>query len=355
MPDILSRLNRNLNVITKVAIANALILSIGAVVGTWITHQLAHANYESDLLVVGYFALIGVLVSVGVNIFLLNLAFRPLKRLRQVMENVAAGNFDDRAPEDLDDPIARRWGKTFNFMLERMATSRRRISAQILQAQEEERKRIARDLHDETSQALTMLIIGLEMLDREVPSEAMAVRDRLGELRALTSRTLEEIRRITYDLRPTILDDLGMVAALRWYVRNKLEPAGLEVQFDVSGLEVSLPAKLNTAVFRIVQEALTNVLRHSDATRVTIEVKGSAKKISATISDNGKGFDPAALNQVEAGLEKGLGLFGMRERAALIGGSVEIKSQKGRGTVVKITIPIGGAEAGGGQDQSSPG
>ena len=206
----------------------------------------------------------------------------------------------------------------------------------LLTAHEDERRRIARELHDEAGQALTALIVNLELAAQE--SSPDRLRGQLAQLRDLAERTLGEIRRLIYDLRPSILDDLGLSAALRWYAKNLLDPRGIAWALSVSGISGRLPAGLETVAFRLVQEALTNVLRHSEASKVSVSVDAAGRELRVRIEDNGRGFDPRRPRPV--GRSGGLGLLGMQERVELVGGRWEVQSTPGVGTVVSATLPI---------------
>lgn len=213
----------------------------------------------------------------------------------------------------------------------------------LLTAHEDERRRIARELHDEAGQALTALIVNLELAAQEAASDRL--RAQLGQLRDLAERTLAEIRRLIYDLRPSILDDLGLAAALRWYAKNLLDPRGITWTLSVSGISGRLPAGLETVAFRLVQEALTNVLRHSEASRASVSIEAAGRELRVRIEDNGRGFDPGRPRTT--GRSGGFGLLGMQERVELVGGRWEVQSTPGVGTVVTAVLPIREEMAGG--------
>lgn len=221
---------------------------------------------------------------------------------------------------------------------------RRQLLGRIVVAQEEERHRIARELHDEIGQALTALVMQLGGVVASLPPEAAALRDRLAGIREKTSQTVGEVRRLMLNLRPAVLDDLGLVPAIRWYADAYLHPAGIEAQVSVAGLDENgrLPEHLELAAFRLTQEALTNVVRHARATRVTIALGRVNGSLALSIRDNGVGFDIE--RRTRPGQRGGWGLVGMRERAALLGGSVGVASQPGDGTHVSVTIPLENAD-----------
>lgn len=342
--DWLRSIHERLNIFQKVLIANAAIIILGAVLGVrWtLTLQQQHQSVTAGFLP---FVTAGILFTISVNYVLLRLAFDPLFRLRDVMEEIERGHFSARAPEISGDPDVARLSQTFNMMLDRLQRHRIEVSSQIIKALEGERKRIARELHDETSQALTSLILNLDMACGELEHPEPKARQRLQRTKDLTVQTLEEIRRLTFDLRPTILDDLGLVPAIRWYVKNKMEPVGLKVDLQVVGFERRLPESLETNLFRIVQEALTNVLRHADAEHAWVRLEENGDSYRVEIRDDGTGF------RVEQGIRRhsgkeGFGLFGMKERAELVGGYVSVDSAVGEGTRVRAMIPKRRVEGG---------
>lgn len=202
-------------------------------------------------------------------------------------------------------------------------------------AQEEERRRISRELHDETSQSLTSLMLELRRL--EEASKWDAHREGLGALRDRLLATLEAVHQMAHRLRPPALDDLGLVPALARQVRELSEQTGLDVDLDAAGLgEERLPPDVETAVYRITQEALTNAVRHAGATEVSVVVERQGFHVVVMVEDNGSGFDPDR----GPGHTARLGLLGMRERAKLVGGSLTIESQPGAGTTVYLRVPV---------------
>jgi signal transduction histidine kinase len=215
---------------------------------------------------------------------------------------------------------------------------RGKLLEKIISAQEDERRRIARELHDEAGQALTALILNLEMAEQ---TAERADPQRLRRLRGIAEDTLAELRRLIYDLRPTILDDLGLAAAVRWYVKETIEPQGLRASMTITGADDRLPHHVETAVFRIVQEALTNILKHAQAHRAEIELDLGPSDVRIRIADDGRGFD---LSTVAARRDGGMGVMGMRERAELLGGRLQVTSGP-QGTRVEAVIPVGAMDA----------
>jgi signal transduction histidine kinase len=209
----------------------------------------------------------------------------------------------------------------------------------LLTAHEDERRRIARELHDETGQALTALILTIDRVHALAEQGRTGTAAELARLRELAETTLEDVRKLIYDLRPTILDDLGLAAALRWYVERQLAPRGLDADLRVQLGDRRLDPTLETAVFRIAQEALWNVVKHAGATRVDVELTLSSGRVRLRIRDNGRGFQADGSRPIDP-LHGGAGLGGMRERAALLGGSVRVSSMPGAGTEILAEIPL---------------
>jgi signal transduction histidine kinase len=208
------------------------------------------------------------------------------------------------------------------------------LSHRLIDAQEDERKRLARELHDQIGQALTAVQISLQTLQsaNNNGSEKL-IEDSL----AIIDEAIEQVHDLSLDLRPSLLDEVGLVAALRWYVGRVASRAGLEHGFKAYDLDTRLAPEVETACFRIAQEALTNVLRHAAATNVSVEIASSDSDLHLLVQDNGVGFDVrSALSRT--GLGASLGLQGMQERAAAIGGSLDITSNLRRGTKVQATL-----------------
>ncbi len=221
--------------------------------------------------------------------------------------------------------------------VQRKEQVRGQLFKQAIGAQEEERKRIARELHDDTSQALTALLYAAEE-GLDMPDLA-AVRKKLIGMRELAQRTLDGVHKLIFDLRPSMLDHLGLVPALRWYAQSRLEPKGTRVIIDQVGEAPRLPPEMETCLFRVVQEAINNIVRHAAARNVSILFNLSERALSVTIADDGIGFDPIGLT-VPGESPRGLGLMSMRERVELVGGTLDIDSSLGAGTCLHIHVPL---------------
>jgi signal transduction histidine kinase len=360
--------------ILGIALGMVLLLSLALVVTLWFTlpGALLEAQAEApdevmgiltrDLLLVTAAASV---VGIGAAYLLTVVLTRPILELVAVVGAVRGGNLQ---------PSARVWARdeigelaaAFNSMLESLRASRaqvetshgevlrrnrelaqlseelrqkEQIRAQLLEkaitAQEEERKRIARELHDDTSQALTSLVVGLKVL--EGLHDPGQIRAQVAELRELAAGTLDSVHGLALELRPSVLDDLGLVAAVQRHVATQTRRQGVEVDFHTTGLDGKrLGPETEMAVYRIIQESLANVSRHSRATAASVILECRRDTLVAIVEDNGRGFDVGAL----LASEQSLGLHGMRERSLLVGGKLTIESSPGGGTTVFVQIPL---------------
>jgi signal transduction histidine kinase len=305
---------------------------------------------------------VGAAVGLGVSLLLTWVLVQPLHRLIQAMRRVRAGDLTIDVPVWADDEIGE-VQREFNAMVRAMRDSHERLLAQqqelaqlnrensrlldevriksdrlqqllrrALAAQEAERKRLARELHDETGQALTSLMLQLKALQDE--SDLDVIRDRLNGLRYLTSRTVEEVRRLSIDLRPAALDDLGLVPAIRAYLDDWTQHSGIELQFISQKAVGRLPSDLEIILYRLVQEGVTNIARHSQARTARIVLDHIGRSVLLTMADDGIGIDLAN----HPG--DGLGLAGMRERVEMAGGHWQIISAPSAGTRILIDLPV---------------
>jgi PAS domain S-box-containing protein len=213
------------------------------------------------------------------------------------------------------------------------------LSSQIISVQEEERRRISRELHDDAGQALTAMKINLEMLEKEIPESSTNIRKRLTETKQLLTHTLKEVRSLSFELRPSLLDHFGILSAIRGYSKNFSERTNINVEVHGKNITERFPPEIEILFYRCAQEALTNVAKHSEAKSVTIDIVQYENKLHMKIKDSGNGFD------VNRHFEKNingssLGLFGMRERAALLGGKLKIHSERNKGTELEILAPF---------------
>lgn len=362
-----------LPIVARLLIANGLVVVVGASLGTTLTKILVDAS-AFELAVA--FTLGGVTLSLLLNYLILRVALRPLSSLTSTVDGIHEGNTTLRAPSLTNqDPDIARLASALNAMLERLAAHTatieanreqlRALSSQVITAQEEERKRIARELHDETSQSLASLLIALERIDSAMPAEMSDLKARLAAARTLAAETLGGVRGLVADLRPLLLDDLGLIPAIRWYARQHLEPEGIDVDYDFRCESPRLPPPVETALFRIAQEAINNVVRHADAAQVRIAFgcdtppdcpRGRAGcqrgmdcplecvrrrlncegTVRLIVEDDGVGFQTSG----EADRRGRFGLFGIRERAAALGGGLELRSTPGLGTYLEVSVPL---------------
>jgi signal transduction histidine kinase len=213
----------------------------------------------------------------------------------------------------------------------------------VVAAQESERQRIARDLHDETGQSLTAIGMGLRGLAGRLGPRNKVGLNTIQKLETLTADSLKELQRLISDLRPSHLDDLGLPAALRWYAGRIQEHTSIGIRVDITGEEKFLDDAMKITIFRIIQESLNNVIKHSQATHVNIDLRFEEKNVRITVRDNGIGFDLDKV-KIKRASRPSLGLAGMEERAALLGGGVSIQSRPGYGAEVEAVIPYHNAK-----------
>ncbi len=216
------------------------------------------------------------------------------------------------------------------------AKQKQEFGLQIIEAQEEERKRVSREIHDGPAQLMANVLIRSELLEKiYVEKGTDAARAEIKDLRVMVRDSLKEVRRIIYDLRPMALDDLGLVPTLDKYLRNVKERSGKTVELHALGQSRRFPTKMEIAIFRLIQESVSNAVKHSDANLIEVKLEFTQKFISLYIRDDGKGFDtskPAKSNS--------FGMMGMRERVELLEGTLKVKSRLNYGTSVYIQIPI---------------
>lgn len=220
---------------------------------------------------------------------------------------------------------------------EERARAQQEMLARVIDAQEAERARVSRDLHDQIGQSLTSVLLGLRLVDTAVRdgAEAVEARARAEEVRAQVVETLDEVRQLAFELRPTVLDDVGLVAAVHRLADDLTRRFDVPVEVELDGLDDArrLPAEVETVVYRVVQEALTNVARHAEASIATVSITAGAAGLQASITDDGTGFE------VTDGPLRSLGLAGMQERASLVGGHLVITSAPAMGTTVILEVP----------------
>lgn len=259
----------------------------------------------------------------GVPVMTRGVAFGNL----YLAEKQPAGSFTEE-----DEEIATILAAQAAVAIENAGSVQRDALRRAVQAQEGERRRLARELHDETGQALTSILLGLSAVERAESAEAAHAA--AGELRKLVVETLQDVRRLAVELRPSALDDFGLAPALRRLGQTVREASNLDVQVEARLGEERLPADVETALYRIVQEALTNVVKHAGADHVSIVVTRKPESVVVMIEDDGRGFDLAQSSGDR------LGLLGMRERVQLLDGSLVVEAAPGSGTTLIVELPL---------------
>lgn len=290
-------------------------------------------------------AVIGITAAAGLTWLLT----RPILQLAGAAQAVERGDYDQYVARWANDEIGE-LTNAFNAMVAALARAqgeraerdqlRLQYVSGVISAQEDERRRIARELHDSTSQTLTSLVIGLRQL--EEISNTPETRQRIDELRVIAAQTLDDVHGLALQLRPSVLDDHGLPAAIQRHVSDCRRRYQLNIDVAITGLDDErLKPEVETALYRITQEALTNIIRHAQAETASILVERHNRTVRAVIEDDGIGFDIAPTDP----LDGHLGLYGIRERAELLGGKLTIESERGRGTSLYIEIPVGGTNA----------
>jgi two-component system sensor histidine kinase UhpB len=285
-----------------------------------------HASIRLEELVL---LLVGLVVLLLVDLLLLRQTLSPLGRLARVMREVdllrpgqRATSFEHSSSEVLA------LAHAFNEMLERLEAERRESSGRVLAAQEAERLRIARELHDELGQTLTAIALRAEHLAQRGGAD----HPEFNEMAKVVQQSLADVRRISLELRPGALEELGLVNALISLCARLGEQTGLRIQRDLQGPIPEVAADVELAIYRIVQEALTNAVRHAHASDVRVSLRREAEDLLVSVKDNGDGLPEI--------MSPGGGLAGMRERAMLIGAALDIESVRRRGVEVKLRLPV---------------
>ncbi len=333
----------------RLLLANSVVVVAGAVIGSWLTVQAVRSGHFS-LHLYALLVAVAIVISAGINFLVLRLAMRPLDEVQRVIRAVESGEAGARVDlEQMTDRDLKRFASLFNEMLDQLEENARviqsdreqirRMALAVLNAQEEERRRIARELHDQASQALSVMLVGIDTGLKAMPPSISEGHQQLTFLKKVATSALEDLRELSRSLHPTVLDDLGLLPAVRWYARNTLDKAGVNVKIVTRGMEDRLPPEMETAVFRIVQESCSNILRHAGAKNAEISLVREGGVLHVLVKDDGVGFD---VKRVKERGPHHLGLVGMEERARLLGGTFEVRSSPGEGTVVEATIPVKG-------------
>ncbi len=317
------------DLLTQVLFVNLLLIVVAVV-----TAAIAANPNDNTIATTQSGIVLGIAVALTIlfNLILLQRRFRPLERLVDQMERVDLSRSGANLRlEDIPGPDeVVRLHQAFVRMLERLEAERRRTSSAALAAQEEERARVARDLHDEVNQALTGLLLRLEAARKKAPPELAG---ELADIRTLANQAMQELLSLARQLRPTALDDLGLRAALAGHVRELERQGAVEAAFEVDGTLGELPPDVQLVVYRVAQEALSNAVRHAEAEHVQVRLGREGDEVTLAVADDGRGF-------VFDRVDRGLGIGGMRERALLVGGDLQVESRPGAGTRVRLRVPI---------------
>jgi two-component system, NarL family, sensor histidine kinase UhpB len=310
------------SLVARIFLLNAAVLLAAglALLVTPVTVSSPTSLREAVVVVVGLVALL------VVNVLVLRRTFAPLVRLSQAMQTVEPLHPGGRVPVYGDDREVVNLTSAFNEMLDRLERERERSVRLSLAGQENERRRVAQELHDEVGQTLTAVLLQLERLGRTAPPE---LREELSEARETARTSLEEVRAVAQRLRPEALDDLGLRNALAALAQRLSERSGIRIVRRLDSDVAPLSREAELVVYRVAQEALTNTLRHSGATRAEVALSGHGERVVLRVSDDGRGLD---------GAEPGAGIQGMRERALLVGGELELSSPEGGGAEVRLEL-----------------
>lgn len=330
----------------RLVVADAAIILTGAVGGTLLTRQLD--DWPTWALVLVFFAGGSAMIATATYV-ILRQTFRPLSDLTRAMAGIHKGGRTSLEVDDVE-PSLRDVAQAATEMLERIDVESRAYSAKIFESIEKERRRIGRELHDETSQSLAAALLNLDLARKALGENAPTAVERIANAQQLIRHGLGQVRLLIHDLRPSMLDDFGLVPALRWYLQSHLKGADLEIVTDLPAANPRLPSEVETALYRIAQESLSNVVRHSLATRVLVSLEVQSGYVAMLVSDNGQGFDPRDVILDREG-RYGVGLLSIEERAELLRGTARITSAPGRGTQVHVVVPLPAAETGGADAQ----
>jgi two-component system sensor histidine kinase UhpB len=313
------------SLLAQVLAVNLLVIATTALTATLLVDARLHAFAPSQGLVFG-----GAIIATSLgNWVLLRRRFHPLDRVISSMEEIdlAAPHRPAPVATGAESADVQRLEAAFQRMIARLEAERRQARRAAIQAQERERERIARDLHDEVNQALTAVSLRLQATIEQAPAD---LQGELLETKGLATQAMQELLAIARQLRPAVLDDHGLTAALHSQVQQFTEQTGIEVTFDAGGPPAELTPEQQLVLYRVTQESLSNIAQHADARHVQVQLSFNGATV-LRISDDGRGFAGE-----RAG---GLGVLGMRERALLVGGRLTIGASEPRGTRVEVTLP----------------
>ena len=317
---------RHDSLIGQVVAANVVLVALTIFAATLVAGIEDLGEQRTQVLVLG----LALLLTFCVNLWMLQRRFRPLDALINRIERI-----DPAEPATFElergDPVAEidRLSQSFKRLLDGIEAERRRSGQLVMRAQEEERRRLARDLHDEVNQALTAILLRLEALSHDAPPKRA---DEVAELKRLVNQAMGELLNLARQLRPSALDDHGLLTAIDAQLKRFASRTGIQAKLSADGETSGLEEDVQTAIYRTAQEALANVGRHAGATAVEVELSANGHGVELRVRDDGAGFDPAHTR------DGGLGLRGMAERARLVGGEFDVRSSPGSGTTVTLRI-----------------
>jgi two-component system sensor histidine kinase UhpB len=316
----------NVSLLWRVFFVNIVIWVVAVALLAWTPVTVHRVATPGELVVLA----IGLAIMLAVDLFVLRRVLGPLRRLAAVMGAVEPGQPGRRAEPSASagrEVVA--LAEALNSMFDRLEDERRESGRRALNAQESERARVARELHDEVGQTLTAVALRAQQAAADPPRQDAA----LTEIAETVLRSLDDVRRIGRELRPEALDDLGLVNALIALCSRVGRQGGIRVYRELEGHLPDLSSEVELVIYRVAQEALTNSLRHAEATEVTVSLHRSDGHVLLSVADDGRGLP-------QRRREGGLG--GMRERAMLIGAELEVRSRDGRGTEIRLTVPVRG-------------
>jgi len=303
-------------------------------VASYVVFRAAPPDLAAEILIAS------LVVTLLLNGFLVYWALVPLRRVEETADRVSRGDLAARViPSLLADRDIARIGRTLNTVLDHVMADRvrlRQLAAQVIRAGDEERARIGRELHDSAAQSLGAVDLMLGAAAQGTIDPAFA--ERLRQIQKIAQDTLTEIRVLSHQVYPRVLDDLGLVAALEWLARSTREQTGIAAHAEV-GVTAEIPRPSAAVLYRVAQEAVRNVTKHSNARTLTLRLAREGASLVLTVEDDGRGFDP----ELAMSTTSGLGLFTMRERVALVDGQLSLTSGVGTGTRLIARVPVAGA------------
>jgi two-component system sensor histidine kinase UhpB len=331
------RIPAKLGLLAKLVTANVFIILLVTIGGVLIARHLRDVPVIVLMVILG---VAGSALSVIAGYLIMRDYFRPLMEFRKAVESIHGGMSPSIVARSDSDPTIGGVITSVRDALDRLEDESLWHTTQLLNSIEGERQRIGRELHDQTSQTLATALINLKLADSAIGSTSPDARKKLVVAKHLIEHSLEQIKICVYDLRPVMLDDLGLVPTLRWHIKTHLAGTGHTIATDFEDAVMRAPRNIETTLYRIAQEALANVIRHAHATRVSIRLEIKPEYAVLAISDNGQGFNPNMEILSDKNGGGGLGLHTIRERIKLAKGTLNIESEKGMGTQINVVVPI---------------